>query len=77
MGKIWCIKCKKEIPVDNTSALLTSFIGATTSIYCHNEKCSRYGLVTVFYLQEQTEAPKTAKPNSPEKPESKTVKKEG
>lgn len=72
MSKKWCIKCKKELggEVDGMgifgSFMPNSFM-PNSSIFCKNSDCPREGLVTVMYLEELTEAPKTAKPNTPEK----------
>lgn len=67
MSKKWCIECKKELSGQDNSL---SMFGITTSsgLYCNTTGCSRYGLITVIFLEEQTQAPENAKPNQPQDP---------
>lgn len=65
MSKIWCMGCKKELEGGESVNLGLFGLPSSGSIYCKNEKCKRYGLVTVIYLKEQTEAPEDAVSSDP------------
>lgn len=71
MSKKWCIKCKTELNGGDSDLSIFGLGGSSTGLYCPNSECPREGLVTVLCLQEQTKAPKSAKPNKPEKKDAK------
>lgn len=60
----WCINCRNELDGDDLGSL-AFFGGSGSGIYCRNNKCPRYGLVTVIFLKSQEKAPEDAKPNDP------------
>ncbi len=64
----WCIKCEKELEGEESMNTIFGVIGGGGGIYCGNESCERYGLLTLLYLKPRSTAPKDAKPNMPSTP---------
>lgn len=46
MSKIWCINCGQEL-------VGFPIVSSGSPIYCQNDKCKRYGLVTAVYTKDQ------------------------
>ena len=51
--KYYCGKCKEELKPVGTGFDAFSFISPVTQRYCPNDKCTRYGVVTVASIPQE------------------------
>lgn len=51
--KYYCGKCKEELKSAGGGFDAFSFLNSVVQRYCPNEKCSRYGVVTVAAIPQE------------------------
>lgn len=51
--KHYCGKCKEELKHAGSGLDVFSFIDHVTQRYCPNDKCTRYGVVTVASIPQE------------------------